>query len=45
MCGGDKKVRTRACTNPEPSEGGKKCMLPDKTFATFDNQTEECKGK
>lgn len=45
MCGGDKKVRTRACTNPVPSEGGKICILPDKTLANFDNQTEECSGE
>ena len=26
LCGGNKKVRTRSCTNPNPSGGGKKCI-------------------
>ena len=25
LCGGNKKVRTRSCTNPQPTGGGKKC--------------------
>ena len=25
LCGGNKKVRTRSCTNPHPSGGGKRC--------------------
>lgn len=25
LCGGNKKLRTRSCTNPHPSGGGKRC--------------------
>ena len=30
LCGGNKKVRTRSCTNPHPSGGGKNC--PGESF-------------
>ncbi|XP_048589634.1 uncharacterized protein LOC5511196 [Nematostella vectensis] len=45
MCGGDKKVKTRSCTKPVPSEGGKKCTLPDvnKTAALIETMEEPCK--
>ena len=51
-CGGGKKIRTRLCNNPAPSDGGADCLLSDGSGLRNKIESEKaicntnkCKGK